>query len=64
MERNHRQGRTKARQRALRRAYARRLLVTLAGICRHLRVQQENPAVRTAYREIEKELRQSARLKS
>lgn len=64
MERNHHQGRTEARQRALRRAYVRSLLVTLAVICRHLRAQQENPAVRTAYREVEKELRQSARLKS
>ena len=65
MERNHRQGRTGAGKRALRHAaYARNLLVTLAGICRHLRAQQENPAVRAAYREVEKELRQSVRLKS
>lgn len=64
MERNHRQGRTGAGKRALRRAYARNLLVTLAGICRHLRAQQEIPAVRAAYREVEKELRQFARLKS
>ena len=60
MEQNQRQGRTGAGKRA----YARSLLVTLAGICRHLRAQQENPAVRAAYREVEKELRQSARLKS
>jgi len=53
-----------AGKRALRRAYARSLLVTLAGICRHLRAQQENPAVRAVYREVEKELRQFARLKS
>jgi len=64
MEKNHRQGRTGAGERALRRAHARRLLVTLAGICRQLRMKQANPAVRTAYREVEKELRRSARRKS
>ncbi len=64
MENNHRQGRSGTGERALRRAHARRLLVTLTGICRHLRAQQENPAVRAAYRDVEKELRQFVRLKS
>lgn len=57
---NHRQGRTGAGERALRRAHARRLLATLAGICRQLRAKQENPAVRAAYREVEKQLRRLA----
>lgn len=61
---NHRQGRTGAGERALRRAHARRLLLTLAGICRQLRRKQEDPAVQAAYREVEKELRQSAGRKS
>lgn len=64
MEKNHRQGRTGAGERALQRAHARRLLLTLAGICRQLHMKQGNPAVRAAYREVEKELRQSARRKS
>lgn len=57
---NHRQGRTGAGERALRRAHARRLLLTLVDICRQLRAKQENPAVRAAYREVEKQLRRLA----
>ena len=57
---NHRQGRTGAEERALRRAHARRLLVTLADICRQLHAKQENPVVRAAYRDIERQLRRLA----
>ena len=52
----HRQGRTAAGERALQRAHARRLLVTLAGICRELRWTQPNPVVHAAYLEIEQHL--------
>ena len=61
MEKNHRQGRPGAGERALQRAHARRLLATLADICRHLRTKQTRPAVRAAYREVEQQLRRSAR---
>ena len=57
---NHRQGRTGAGERALRRAHARRLLLTLAGICLELHAKQENPAARAAYREVENQLRRLA----
>lgn len=56
METNHRQGRPGAGERALRRAHARRLLVTLAGICQHLRWEQTDPEVHAAYREVEQSL--------
>lgn len=56
MEKNHRQGRPGAGERALRRAHARRLLVTLAGICQHLRWEQTDPDVHAAYREVEQDL--------
>jgi len=58
---NHRQGRTAAGDRALRRAHARRLLATLAGICRHLRARQTDPVLRVAYRDIEQQLHRLAR---
>ena len=61
MEKTHRQGRTGAGERALRRAHARRLLLALADICRHLRVKQHDPAVRTAYRAVERDLLRLAR---
>lgn len=56
MEKNHRQGRTGARTRALRRAHARRLLATLARICRLLCRKQACPIAREAYREVERDL--------
>lgn len=58
---NHRQGRTGAGERALRRAHARRLLLTLAGICRQLREKQEHPAVQVAYCEVEQQVMRLAR---
>ncbi|MBI2497340.1 MAG: hypothetical protein HYV75_05260 [Opitutae bacterium] len=64
METNHRQGRPGAGERALQRAHARQLLLTLAGICRRLRTKRMNPAAQSACREVEKELRQFARRKS
>lgn len=57
MENNHRQGRTGAGVRALRRAHARRLLLTLADICRQLRLREESGVIRAAYQEIEQGLR-------
>lgn len=56
MEKNHRQGRPGAGERALQRAHARRLLATLSDICRHLRRKQPCPAVQTAYRDVEHDL--------
>lgn len=53
---NLRLGRTGARDRALQRAHARRLLVTLAGICRELRWTQSSPIVHAAYLEVEDHL--------
>ena len=44
----------------MRRAHARRLLLTLAGICLELHAKQENPAARAAYREVENQLRRLA----
>jgi hypothetical protein len=52
----YRQGRTGARERALRRAHAHRLLMTLAGICRELRAAQTNAVVRAAYLEVERRI--------
>jgi hypothetical protein len=49
----HRQGRTGAGKRALRRAHAHRLLMTLVGICRELRAAQTDATLRTAYLEVE-----------
>lgn len=51
-----RQGRTGARERALRRAHAHRLLMTLAGICRELRWVQADEAIRGVYLEVEQHL--------
>ena len=56
MEKNHHQDRQGAEARNLQRAHAHRLLVTLAGICRHLCRQQSCPAARKAYRRVEQEL--------
>lgn len=56
MQNDHRQGRTGARERAVQRAHAQRLLVTLAGICRELRWTQPDPVVQAAYREVEEHL--------
>jgi len=58
---NHRQGRTAAGDRVLKRAHARRLLATLAGICRHLRARQADPVLRAAYRDTEQQLHRLAR---
>ena len=63
MKTNHRLGQTGAGERALRRAHARQLLLTLAGICRQLRTKRLSPIVSTAYREVEKDLRGLARKK-
>lgn len=52
----HRQGQTWARERALRRAHAHRLLMTLAGICRELRWAQTDEVVAAAYLEVEQHL--------
>ena len=52
----HRQGRTGARERALRRAHAHRLLMTLAGICRELRRAQSDEVVGAVYLEVEQHL--------
>lgn len=52
----HRQGRTGAGMRALRRAHAHRLLMTLAGICRQLRRAQSDADIRSAYLQVEKHL--------
>jgi hypothetical protein len=52
----HRQGRTGARERALRRAHAHRLLITLVGICRELRWAQPDPVAGAAYLEVERRL--------
>jgi hypothetical protein len=52
----HRQGRTGARERALRRAHAHRLLMTLAGICRELHTVQTDAAARSAYLGVERHL--------
>ncbi|SDR91980.1 hypothetical protein [Opitutus sp. GAS368] len=52
----HRQGRTGAREQALRRAHAHRLLMTLAGICRELRWAQSDEVVCAAYLEVEQHL--------
>lgn len=57
---NHRQGRTGAGERVLRRAHARRLLLTLAVICRQLGRRIKNRAVRTEYRAVERQLRRLA----
>lgn len=57
MEKNHRQGRTGAGERALQRAHARRLLATLADICRHLRRKQTCVPMRAAYKAVEGDLR-------
>ena len=53
---SHRQGRTGARERALRRAHAHRLLMTLAGICRELRSAQPDAIASAAYLEVEQHL--------
>lgn len=56
----HRQGRTGARERALRRAHAHRLLMTLAGICRELRWAQSDEVAGAAYLEVERHLMELA----
>jgi hypothetical protein len=56
MEKNHRLGRTGAGARVVRRAHARKLLLVLSAICRHLYAKQTNPEVRAAYREVERKL--------
>ncbi len=61
MEKTHRQGRPGARERVLQRAHARQLLLTLADICRHLRLKQSNPGVRVAYLKVELNLRRWAK---
>ena len=61
MTTTHRQGRTGAGERGLKRAHARRLLATLAEICRKLREAQSRPVVRLAYRDVEQQLRRLAR---
>jgi hypothetical protein len=57
MENYHSQGRPGAGAHTLQRAHARRLLVTLAGVCRHLRMMQSSPAVREACWQVEQDLR-------
>jgi hypothetical protein len=56
MEKNHRQGRQGAGARTLQRAHARRLLLTLANICRELRRKQKSRVVRAAYLGVERDL--------
>ena len=56
MDKTHRLGRTGAGERVLQRAHARRLLLTLAGICRRLRRQISSTAARAEYREVERAL--------
>ena len=57
---NHRQGRTGAGERILRRAHARRLLLTLVEICRQLRSRLSSRAAQTEYRAVERTLRRMA----
>ena len=56
MKTNHRQGRPGAGERALQRAHAQRLLLTLAGICRELRWSQPDPTIQATYLEVEQHL--------
>lgn len=58
---HHRQGRTGAGERELKRAHARRLLLTLADICSRLRSQLTNQVVHRQYQAVERMLRRLAR---
>lgn len=53
MDKNHRLGRTGAGARALERAHARRLLLTLAKVVRQLELVEVRPAARGAYHTVE-----------
>lgn len=57
MQKKNRQGRPGTGARALQHAHARRLLLTLAGICRELRAQQAAPSAQAAYLKVERRLR-------
>lgn len=58
---HHRQGRTGAGERDLKRAHARRLLWTLADICSQLRTQLTGRLVHRQYQAVERMLRRLAR---
>lgn len=58
---HHRQGRTGAEERMLMRAHARRLLLTLADICRQMRRGLSDRLMKAACRELERDLRRRAK---
>lgn len=58
---HHRQGRTGAGVRKLRRAHARRLLLALADISGHLRRRLRDKEARAAYAGVERDLRRLGR---
>jgi hypothetical protein len=61
MYKTHGQGRLGAVECASQRAHARRLLLTLADVCRRLRRLQKTPAARAACQQVERSLGQLIR---